>query len=92
VGSAPLFVEQYDVGVRVYPWRGNLAFVGADIVAVDLPPDLMGDYRLTANSPAQNMGIDSFNGIAAPVLDYDGGFRPAHSVWDMGADESIIQP
>jgi hypothetical protein len=92
VGSAPLFVEQYEVGVRVYPWRGNPTFIGADIVAVDLSPDLMGNYRLTANSPAQNMGIDSFNGIAAPVLDYDGGFRPAHSVWDMGADESIIQP
>ena len=92
VGGNPLFAAQYDVSVRVYPWRGNPAFIGADIVAIDLPPDLMGNYRLTAGSPAQNIGTASFAGIAAPSIDYDDGYRPAHSVWDAGADESILTP
>ena len=42
----PLVVEEYDVGVQVFPWRGNPNFVGADIVAVELPPTLLGDYHL----------------------------------------------
>jgi hypothetical protein len=92
IGSDPLFVEQYDAGVRVYPWRGNPAFIGAQIVAVDLPPELMGDYHLSAGSPAQNVGASSFAGIAAPALDYDDNHRPAHGIWDAGADESIFEP
>lgn len=92
IGSDPLFVEQYDVGVRVYPWRGNPAFIGAEIVAVDLPPNLLGNYHLSAGSPAQNIGIDSLAGILAPSRDYDDGLRPVHGFWDAGADESIIEP
>ncbi|MFN2270987.1 MAG: IPT/TIG domain-containing protein, partial [Anaerolineae bacterium] len=92
IGSDPLFAESYDVGVRVYPWRGNPAFIGAQIVAVDLPPNLMGDYRLTAGSPAQDIGVATSAGVSAPHTDYDDNFRPVFGFWDAGADESIIQP
>ncbi|MGC9358739.1 MAG: pectin esterase, partial [Anaerolineae bacterium] len=92
IGSDPLFGEMYDVGIRVYPWRGNPTFIGAEIVAVDLPPTLMGDYHLTAGSPAQNTGVASFAGISAANRDYDDVLRPAHGLWDAGADESIIEP
>jgi hypothetical protein len=59
---------------------------------VDLPPNLLGDYHLTAGSPAQNIGVASFAGISAANRDYDDVLRPAHSLWDAGADESIIEP
>ncbi len=91
VGSDPLFVEEYEVGVWAYPWRGNPTFIGAEIVAVQLPPNLLGDYHLGAGSPAQNTGTNQFGGVNAPNTDMDNSYRPAHSIWDMGADESILQ-
>ncbi len=92
IGSDPLFVAEYTSGVRVYPWRGNTAFIGADIVALDLPPDLLGDYHLAAQSPAQNIGASTYLGIPAPTVDYDGTTRPLFINWDAGADESTIAP
>jgi hypothetical protein len=88
IGQDPLVVEEYDVTVRVYPWRGNPTFIGATLVALDLPPNLLGDYHLLSNdSPAYNAAIGTWDGIAAPNQDYDGQPRPSRGGFDIGADE-----
>jgi len=87
VGQDPLVVEEYDVTVFVYPWRGNTAFIGANIVAIELPPNLLGDYHLTMTSPAHDAGIASYLGIAAPNQDFERQPRPINGAYDIGADE-----
>ncbi|MBS1108469.1 MAG: pectin lyase-like protein [Anaeromyxobacteraceae bacterium] len=81
----PVVSSPYDVSVAFAPWRTNPAFIGAILVAVDLPPSLMGDYHLTAGSPAIDLGAASKGGVAAPTLDIDDGSRTAPV--DAGADE-----
>ncbi|MBC7234781.1 MAG: right-handed parallel beta-helix repeat-containing protein [Chloroflexi bacterium] len=87
VGQDPQVVQEYDTTVIIQPWRGNPNFVGANIVAVDLPIELMGDYHLTLGSPAINTGARRVENINAPGVDYDGDQRPAHGFYDIGADE-----
>ncbi|HSJ57499.1 MAG TPA: hypothetical protein VLC95_09980, partial [Anaerolineae bacterium] len=87
VGQDPLVVEQYESTVRVFPWRGNPAFIGALIVALDLPPNLMGNYRLTTASPAINAGIGQVDGVLAPNQDFEYQPRPINGFFDIGADE-----
>ncbi|MCU0520509.1 MAG: IPT/TIG domain-containing protein, partial [Anaerolineae bacterium] len=87
VGLDPLVVAQYDSSVRVFPWRGNPNFVGADIVAVELPVTLLGDYHLATGSPAINAGVSGADGILAPNQDYDRQPRPSQGRFEMGADE-----
>jgi len=88
VGLDPLVVAQYDTSVRVFPWRGNPNFVGADIVAVELPVTLLGDYHITTGSPARNAGVSGAGGILAPNQDYDRQPRPSQARFEMGADET----
>jgi hypothetical protein len=88
VGVNPQFVAEYDSSVRVYPWRGNPNFVGADIVAFELPPNLMGDYRLATGSPAINAGASSKSGIMAPNQDIEAHPRPSQGRFEIGADET----
>ncbi len=88
VTSDPGVAATYDTSVAFAPWRTNPAFIGAILVAVDLPPNLMGNYHLASNgSPAFNGGAASKSGVAAPATDIDDGARPALGVFDMGADE-----
>jgi hypothetical protein len=92
VGLDPLVVQEYDLTVKVFPWRGNPNFVGADIVAVDMPLSLLGDYHLSGfDSPAVDAGWDMVDGFAAPNQDIDEDSRPARGKWDIGADE-ITRP
>jgi hypothetical protein len=88
VGLDPLVVEEYDTSVRVFPWRGNPAFVGALMVAVELPVTQLGDYHLTSASPAVNAGVSAWDGVAAPNQDYDRQPRPSQGAFEMGADET----
>jgi len=88
VGVDPLVMAEYDSTVRVFPWRGNPNFVGADMVAVELPVTLLGDYHLQDGSPAINAGIDGAGGIAAPNQDYDRQPRPSQGSFEIGADET----
>ncbi len=84
----PLVAATYDTTVRTLPWRGNPRFVDILMVTTDATPNLIGDYRLTATSPAIDSGAASKNGINAPATDFDGQVRPAGSAFDMGADEA----
>ncbi len=87
VGSNPLVRESYDTTVDVMPWRTNPNFVGVIMVAVDLPPNLMGDYHLQSASPAVNAGASLKDGVRAPRRDIDGDRRPSSGGYEIGADE-----
>ncbi|MFN8465927.1 MAG: SdrD B-like domain-containing protein [Caldilineaceae bacterium] len=97
-GSDPAIAVPYDLSVAFAVWRQNGAFVDATLVAVDAPPNLMGDYHLTGcpGSPACNAGAASKavpayqqpgTTVAAPTTDYDNQSRPALGGYDAGADE-----
>jgi hypothetical protein len=88
IGLDPLVVTEYDLTIRVFPWRAAPNFIGTDIVAVDVSPDLMGDYHLSAGSPAINAGIDPAAVLAELNQDYDGQPRPSQHEFEIGADET----
>jgi len=87
VGVNPAVVAEYTTTIATLPWRGNPNFVGVLIVALDLPPTLMGDYHLLAGSPAIDGGTGSQAGTSAPNHDVDGDYRPLGLAFDMSADE-----
>jgi hypothetical protein len=87
VSASPQFVNGvYDVTVNLLASRTYPAFRQAIIVAELLPPALMGNYHLTAGSPAVgagaasvavNWGITALNNtVSAPATDIDGDARP----------------
>ena len=86
VGVDPMVVQAYDTVIRILPWRTNFNFVGINIVAVDTPITLQGDFHLMAGSPAIDAGTD----IGAPSDDYDGDLRPQNCGVDIGADEVVM--
>jgi hypothetical protein len=86
-GDAPQVVAAYDVTLSFAPWRTNPNFVGAILVAQDLPPKLIGDYHIVDASPAVDLGAASKAGVAAPLVDIDGDPRPNGAAVDAGADE-----
>ena len=95
VGVDPLIVAAYDTSVSALPWRTNPHFVGVLLVAVDLPPNLMGNYHLQtegALSPAIDAGTASVlaNGVLvrAPRRDIDADLRPSGDGYEIGADET----
>jgi hypothetical protein len=86
INTNPLVVDgSYNVTVLVMPWRTMPGMIGSAIVAVELPPNLLGNYHLAAGSPAINAGAASKSGRSAPTTDIDGQTRSAPV--DMGADE-----
>ena len=87
VSPNPGVVSTYDVALTFSPWRTNPNFVGAILVAVDVPPALLGDYHLQATSAAVNLGAASKSGVNAPTVDIDGDYRPNGLAQDAGADE-----
>ncbi|MEK7786451.1 MAG: hypothetical protein AAB658_13665, partial [Chloroflexota bacterium] len=90
IGVDPLVIDEYDTSVAVFPWRTNPNFVQAAIVALDLPINLLGNYHLTAGSPAINAGSNSKaaslppSPVNAPDIDIDNELR---AIQDIGADE-----
>jgi hypothetical protein len=81
----PLLVRPYDTQVSFNGWRTNPNFIGAILISVDLPPELLGDYHIGTGSPAVNLGVLSRSGVTAPTTDIDGGVRVPPP--DAGADE-----
>jgi hypothetical protein len=90
VGVDPMVVETIDTQIRIFPWRTNFNFVGINIVAVDMPVTLMGDYHLMAGSPAIDTGAGQMAFPEVPGLDFDGDLRPQGCGYDMGADEFVL--
>ncbi|GAB4447426.1 MAG: hypothetical protein OHK0015_51490 [Chloroflexi bacterium OHK40] len=86
-GFDPAVLQAYTTSVAVFPWRTLPGVVGVAIVAVDVPPTLMGDYHLAAGSPAVDMGTPAVGAVSAPLRDVDGEGRPAGAGYDAGADE-----
>lgn len=87
VGSDPNVVSPYDTVVSFNGWRTNPNFIGAVLISLDLPPDLLGNYHLQAGSPAVDIGADSKGLVAAPTIDIDSDARPLGAI-DAGADET----
>ncbi|MCJ7712290.1 MAG: hypothetical protein MUQ32_15835 [Chloroflexi bacterium] len=84
----PLVVSAYTTALTFVPWRTNPNFVGAILVAADLPPAVLGNYHLSdPSSPAYNLGAPDKDSVAAPTTDIDGDARPALGGFDSGADE-----
>ena len=92
----PGVASTYDVSVNVATWRRNPAFVDATLVTVEQPPNLLGNYHLTAGSPALNRGATSKavpsyqqapSTLDAPTFDFDDQVRPFGGGFDSGADE-----
>jgi hypothetical protein len=106
VGVDPTVVADFDTTLAFAPWRGSVNFVGAFLVAQDLPPTLFtGDYHIPTGSPAVNAGAPSKvapilpSPAVAPTTDYDGQARPipcgatgTGSACDIGADELVSGP
>jgi hypothetical protein len=95
VGQDPTVVGAYDSVVRVLPWRGNPNFVGANIIVLDQPISVTGDYHLAGGSPAIDAGTDRTTTspvVQAPSTDYDDEPRPSGAAYDIGADEVQLAP
>jgi uncharacterized repeat protein (TIGR01451 family) len=95
VGIDPAVAATYDVAVTFNAWRNNPAFLGAIMISADLPPNLMGNYHISAASPAYDGGaaskvLPAYQGggnRAAPTFDLEYDVRPAFGGVDIGADE-----
>ena len=93
LGVDPLVVDPFATTVTVQASRTFPSFRQALIVVENVPPSLMGDYHLTAGSPALSMAAGSktvnpiFGTVSAPAIDYDGQARPIGTGRDAGADE-----
>lgn len=86
----PMVISTYDTSIALSVWRNNPNFVGALLVAVEVPPNLLGNYHLSSVSPAIDFGAASKAGVSAPPFDYDNQGRPAPGspTFDSGADEA----
>jgi len=88
----PVFKSPFDVAVNILPLRTYPGFRQAVIVALIVPPSLMGDYHLlNTTSPAYGRGTGSIRVrwgastetnpwvylVAAPNRDIDGNNRPS---------------
>ena len=60
----PPWSPPYDLSVSFATWRQNPAFVDATLVTVEAPPNLMGDYHLTA---ARLAGVQPRRGGQEPA-------------------------
>ena len=86
VNVDPQVVGTTDMGVTFQVWRNNPAFMGAMLVAADVPPG-PGDYHLAGTSPAIDAAIAAKSGVNAPAFDIDTFARPFGGGFDIGADE-----
>jgi len=83
VGSNAHLVDEIDIQFVTVPSISNPAFI--TIILLFSPDDPLGDYHLTALSPAIDAGSTTDD---VPVSDFDGEVRPQGKGVDMGADET----
>jgi hypothetical protein len=95
VGTPVNFIDDsYRVSIDALPWRGYPQFVGAVLIAADLPIGQMGNYHLDAGSSAIDNGTNQAaavggpaGNVSAPAIDIDDQSRPLGSGFDIGSDE-----
>ena len=87
-------LSPYDTAVSFVGWRTNPNFIAAILVSLDLPPELLGDYHLGADTTpalgAASKDVPPYQGsgtLNAPAFDIDHQGRPSPSGFDAGADE-----
>ena len=80
-----LVTEGYDVQLNILPWRGNPNLVDVEMVGVQAPGKMVGDYHLVAGSPAIGRATMSWLSTFAPITDID--MRNRTRPFDIGADE-----
>jgi hypothetical protein len=94
IGVNPMVVAPYNTTVTFVAWRGNVNFIGAIMVGLDVAPTLLGNYHLLVGSPAINAGavnvaVPSYQQppatLTAPPADIDNQARVSGP--DIGADE-----
>jgi hypothetical protein len=87
------FIDPFQVGITVMPWRTQPTFIGNQIVAANLPVTLMGNYHLAAGSAAIGAGAQTSAGVTPavtkPADDIDGDPRPASGPVDAGSDQRV---
>ena len=91
VAVDPQVIAPYESSVSFQAWRGNARMAGAILVGADVPTSLLGNYRITASSPAVNRGalfkVVSGTFVIAPFYDFDELSRSLP--FDIGADEAF---
>ena len=80
-----LVTEGYDVQLNILPWRGNPNLVDVEMVGVQAPGKMVGDYHLVTGSPAIGRATMSWLSTFAPITDID--MRNRTRPFDIGADE-----
>nr|MDQ6920856.1 hypothetical protein [Candidatus Dormibacteraeota bacterium] len=89
VTNYPNFTGQYDTKITVVQQRTYFRFRPSAIISIDLPDNALGDYHLTAPSPAQAMGKNPPDGGVKVTNDIDNRARPAPpTATDAGAHQS----
>ena len=80
----PKVVAPYDTAVTFVGWRTNPAFIGAILVSLDLPPDLLGNYHLSTDTVPPPGSVEGSAGLPAgaatlnaPAFDIDNQGRPS---------------
>jgi hypothetical protein len=91
VNADPNHVLPYLPAIQSDPYRLQPRFRPSSLITVTLPPNVLGDYHLSAGSGAIGIGGTSANApsgetVKRPGTDIDGDFRPAAGP-DAGADQ-----
>jgi hypothetical protein len=99
-GPDPLFVQSYLPGVQVDPYRLQPRFRPSQLVTVNFPANVLGDYSIPAGSGA--VGIDPTGSttlgwgtvVSSPAVDIALNPRPSGvpAAWDAGAFQPPAAP
>jgi hypothetical protein len=88
--AAPMFVAPYVTQIDVVQQRTYYRFRPSAIIAVALHDNVLGDYHLSAGSPAQGIGVNPPDGVVV-IDDIDGRPRPvAPGPIDAGAHQLTV--
>jgi hypothetical protein len=82
IGQDPLFVGSYDTKLSTVQQRTYFRFRPSAIISVDLPDNVVGDYRVRLSSPAQTNGVNPAADGTIIADDING--RPRPSIPTLG--------
>jgi hypothetical protein len=87
VGQDPAFVGSYDTIISTVQQRSYFRFRPSAIVSVDLPANVLGDYRVSLSSPAQLKGVNPAADGTTVADDINGAPRQMEGPTTIGATE-----